>query len=122
MLKRVLVGFGTVLYKPLSEDSHTQTFCNEFFEIFGQNRINIAFYEKDLNRKQADCLWPGLLLIEWKIPGKYPRKTLQKIWEQIVSQYIPNLSKDEYPLYYMASNFKGNAGKPRSSLRKRLGW
>ena len=88
------------------EHSHAQTFCNEFFEIFGQNRINVAFYEKDLNGNKADCLWSRLLLIEWKTPGKDSQKILQKAWDQIIEKYKPNLSEDECPLYYMVSDFK----------------
>ena len=84
------------------EISHAQTFCNEFFEIFGQNRINVAFYEKVLNRKRPDCFWPGLLLIEWKKPGE----NLKKAWDDIKTKYIPNLSEDEHPRYYMVGDFK----------------
>lgn len=52
------------------EISHAQTFCDDFFEIFGRNRIDVASYEEKIKKKFADCLWPGFLLIEWKSPDE----------------------------------------------------
>ena len=84
------------------EIAHAQTFCNEFFQIFGRNRIDFAFYEKSVNGNRIDCFWPGFLLIEWKSPGE----NLVKAWEDIKNKYIPNLAENEYPIYYIVGNFK----------------
>ena len=84
------------------EIAHAQTFCNEFFWIFGQERANVAFFEKHIGRNRSDCFWPGVLLIEWKKPGK----DLREAWNQVVENYISNLSENERPSHYMVSDFK----------------
>ena len=53
------------------ERGQTQTFYNEFFEIFGIKRKQVAVYEqrvKLLNNKHGfiDLFWPGTLLVEQK--------------------------------------------------------
>jgi len=53
------------------ERGQTQTFYNEFFEIFGIKRKQVAIYEqrvKLLNSKHGfiDLFWPGTLVIEQK--------------------------------------------------------
>lgn len=53
------------------ERGQTQTFYNEFFEIFGIKRKQVAIYEqrvKLLNSRHGfiDLFWPGTLLVEQK--------------------------------------------------------
>jgi len=53
------------------ERGETQSFYNEFFEIFGIRRRQVAIYEKRvalLRKKHGfiDLFWPGVLLIEQK--------------------------------------------------------
>ncbi len=53
------------------EKGETQTFYNEFFEIFGIKRKQVAIYEqrvKLLKQKHGfiDLFWPGTLLVEQK--------------------------------------------------------
>ena len=53
------------------EKGETQTFYNEFFNIFGVERRQVARYEehiKKLNNKSGfiDLFWPRVLLIEEK--------------------------------------------------------
>ncbi|WP_353228878.1 DNA methyltransferase [Novosphingobium sp.] len=53
------------------ERGQTQTFYNEFFEIFGIKRKQVAIYEqrvKLLNNRHGfiDLFWPGVLLVEQK--------------------------------------------------------
>ncbi|AKQ40815.2 hypothetical protein CP97_00255 [Aurantiacibacter atlanticus] len=53
------------------EKGETQTFYNEFFEIFGIKRKQVAIYEqrvKLLSQKHGfiDLFWPGTLLVEQK--------------------------------------------------------
>ena len=57
------------------EKGETQTFYNEFFEIFGVKRRQVARYEehvKKLNDKQGfiDLFWPKVLLVEQKSAGR----------------------------------------------------
>lgn len=52
------------------EKGETQSFYNDFFEIFGIKRRQVAVYEKmvqglDANRRGfIDLFWPGTLIVE----------------------------------------------------------
>jgi hypothetical protein len=58
------------------EKGETQSFYNDFFEIFGIKRRQVAVYEKmvkglDENRRGfMDLYWPGTLIVEQKSAGK----------------------------------------------------
>jgi hypothetical protein len=57
------------------ERGETQTFYNEFFEIFGVERRRVARYEelvKKLDNRQGfiDLFWPKVLLVEQKSAGR----------------------------------------------------
>lgn len=81
------------------EKGETQTFYNEFFEIFGVRRRQVASLEepvKKLGDKQGfiDLFWKGLLLVEQKSVGR----DLVKAKEQALD-YFPNLKDYELPRY-----------------------
>ena len=84
------------------EISHAQTFCDDFFEIFGRNRIDVALYEKNIEGNFIDCLWPGFLLIEWKRPGR----NLEQAKNEVIDKYMNRLPESEVPPYFMVSDFK----------------
>lgn len=58
------------------EKGETQSFYNDFFEIFGVKRRTVATYEKrvhsiDANRRGfIDLFWPGTLIVEQKSGGR----------------------------------------------------
>ena len=57
------------------EKGETQSFYNEFFEIFGVRRRNVARYEEHVQRLDntsgfIDLFWPGRLLVEQKSVGR----------------------------------------------------
>lgn len=57
------------------EKGETQTFYNDFFQIFGVQRRSVARYEehvKKLNNKTGfiDLFWPRVLLVEQKSAGR----------------------------------------------------
>ena len=57
------------------EKGETHSFYNEFFEVFGVRRRNLARYEehvKKLNNAQGfiDLFWPGVLIVEQKSAGR----------------------------------------------------
>lgn len=57
------------------EKGETQTFYNDFFQIFGVQRRSVARYEehvKKLNNKSGfiDLFWPRVLLVEQKSAGR----------------------------------------------------
>ena len=51
------------------EIANTQTFYDEFFEVFGKNRFSVARFEEGDGGPKIDLLWLGVLLIEQKRPG-----------------------------------------------------
>ena len=57
------------------EKGETQSFYNEFFEIFGKRRRDVARYEERVQRLDntsgfIDLFWPGVLLVEQKSAGR----------------------------------------------------
>jgi len=70
------------------EKGDSQTFWNEFFEVFGISRKRVAVFEKRVDKLGGnsgfiDMLWKGVLLIEQKGVGKdldkaYKRKGTSK--------------------------------------------
>ena len=56
------------------EKGETQSFYNEFFDIFGVRRRTVARYEEHVRRLDntsgfIDLFWPGVLLVEQKSAG-----------------------------------------------------
>ena len=71
------------------EKGETQSFYNDFFDVFGRNRRDVAIYEKHvqkLNDKNGwiDLFWPKTLLVEQKSEGR----NLKKAEEQAIDYYI----------------------------------
>lgn len=88
------------------EKGETQTFYNEFFNVFGLNRRRVATFEepvKKLGDKQGfiDLFWKGVLLVEQKSQGR----DLKKAKTQALD-YFPNLKDEELPRYILLSDFQ----------------
>ncbi len=88
------------------EKGETQTFYNEFFNVFGLNRRRVATFEepvKKLGDKQGfiDLFWSGVLLVEQKSHGR----DLKKAKTQALD-YFPNLKDEELPRYILLSDFQ----------------
>jgi hypothetical protein len=85
----------------------TQTFYNEFFEIFGVQRRKVATFEEPVKRLGAkapgfiDLLWKGTLLVEQKSAGR----DLIKAKEQAL-EYFPGLKDAELPCYLLVCDFQ----------------
>ena len=67
--------FATDYKDAFYEKGETQTFYNDFFQIFGVERRSVARYEehvKKLNNKTGfiDLFWPRILLVEQKSAGR----------------------------------------------------
>ena len=65
------------------EKGETQSFYNDFFQVFGRKRRDVGIYERaveKLNNKHGfiDLFWPSVLLVEQKSEGraKFHRKSL----------------------------------------------
>ncbi|MCY4204639.1 MAG: class I SAM-dependent DNA methyltransferase, partial [Bacteroidetes bacterium] len=88
------------------EKGETQSFYNDFFEIFGVQRRNVARYEehvKKLDNRSGfiDLFWPGILIVEQKSAGL----DLGAAYEQ-AGEYFDALSEYERPQYILVSDFQ----------------
>lgn len=88
------------------EKGETQTFYNEFFEIFGVARKRVAVYEKQVNKLDnskgfIDLFWPGHLVVEQKSAGK----DLAKAQTQALD-YCGGLKSSEHPRYILLCDFQ----------------
>lgn len=88
------------------EKGETQSFYNEFFEVFGIRRRKVASFEepvKKLGGRQGfiDLFWKGVLLVEHKSAGRSlaPAKTQ-------ALEYFPGLRDSELPRYILLSDFQ----------------
>ena len=81
------------------EKGETQSFYNDFFEIFGVRRRTVARYEEHVRRLDntsgfIDLFWPGVLLVEQKSAGRrraalfsveHLREAHQRLYESLLS-------------------------------------
>ena len=88
------------------ERGETQSFYNEFFEIFGIKRSSVASYERQVkklnnNKGFIDLFWPKVLLIEQKSEGR----DLKKAMEQ-ADEYFLELDEILRPRYILTCDFQ----------------
>ena len=83
------------------ENAESQSFLNDFFNIFGVDRRRVATFEEsvktdDKGSKRIDLFWRGVLLVEMKSTGK----DLGKAYRQGVD-YFKGLKDKDLPRYVM---------------------
>ena len=88
------------------ERGETQSFYNEFFEIFGVRRRTVARYEEHVRRLDdthgfIDLFWPGVLLVEQKSAGR----DLTAAGEQ-AGAYFDALPERDRPRYQLLCDFQ----------------
>jgi len=88
------------------EKGETQSFYDEFFQLFGVSRRRFASFEVAVNklgekRGFIDLFWKGVLLVEHKSAGR----NLQKAREQAFD-YFPGIAEHELPRYVLLSDFQ----------------
>ena len=88
------------------EKGETQSFYNDFFEIFGVKRRTVARYEEHVRRLDdsrgfIDLFWPGVLLVEQKSAGV----DLEGAREQAGS-YFDALPEHDRPSYQLHCDFQ----------------
>ncbi len=88
------------------EKGETQSFYNDFFEVFGKRRREVARYEQHVAKLDnhsgfIDLFWPGVLLVEQKSAGR----DLGKAYEQ-AGEYFDALPERERPRYILVSDFQ----------------
>jgi hypothetical protein len=78
-IKARAIGFSKQWSGAASERADSQTFWNEFFQIFGLERRRVASFERQVQSTRAghkikngriDAFWKGVLLIEHKSAGQ----------------------------------------------------
>jgi len=88
------------------EAAESQTFWNEFFDVFGVDRKRVARFEQAAERASTgntgaiDMLWPGTIAVEHKSAGK----SLEDADVQL-RDYLQPLGDDDYPNYACTSDF-----------------
>ena len=88
------------------EKGETQSFYNEFFQIFDVKRRTVARYEEHVKRLDnssgyIDLFWPGVLLVEQKSAGR----NLARAYGQ-AGDYFDALPEQERPRYILVSDFQ----------------
>ncbi len=92
--------------KGYCERGESQTFYNEFFEVFGVTRRRVASFEEPVkllgkDRGFIDLFWKGVLLVEQRSAGR----DLKRAKEQAL-KYFPGLKEHELPRYLLVSDFR----------------
>ena len=89
------------------ESGDTQTFYNDFFDVFGISRRRVASYEAPVKnlpankRGRIDLFWKGTLLVEQKSTGHDLAKAKQQALD-----YFPGLKDSELPRFILACDFQ----------------
>jgi len=88
------------------ENAESQSFWNDFFNVFGVSRRRLATFEKPVEKLgdkkgSIDLLWKGVILVEHKSKGK----DLDKAFQQ-AKDYFPGLKDHELPKYILVSDFQ----------------
>ena len=88
------------------EKGETQSFYNEFFDIFGVRRRTVARYEEHVRRLDntsgfIDLFWPGVLLVEQKSAGRD-----LAIARRQAGRYFDALPERDRPRYQLLCDFQ----------------
>jgi hypothetical protein len=105
-IKQRAIAFSEEWESETSERSESQSFWNDFFNVFGISRRRVGSFElpiKKADNKQGciDLLWKGTILVEHKSRGKDLDKATQQ-----AKDYFPNLKEHELPKYILVSDFQ----------------
>ncbi|MBE0538709.1 MAG: class I SAM-dependent DNA methyltransferase, partial [Ignavibacterium sp.] len=104
-IKSRAVKFSKEWEDATEESAESQTFLNEFFEVFGISRRRVSTFEKPVKKLDGregyiDLLWPGKILIEHKSKGR----NLEKAKNQAIA-YSFGLTEEELPKYILVCDF-----------------
>lgn len=88
------------------EKGETQSFYNDFFEVFGVRRRKVAAFEEPVRllgekRGFIDLFWKGVLLVEQKSAGRDLGRARQQALD-----YFPGLKDHELPRYVLLCDFQ----------------
>lgn len=94
-----------------SERAEAQSFWNEFFDVFGVNRRQVAVYEQDAirastgRRGRIDVFWPSYIAVEHKSYGE----DLTAADDQL-RDYLPSVAPDSLPRVTLVCDFENFRG------------
>ena len=88
------------------EKGETQSFYNDFFQVFGVKRRSVARYEEHVRKLDKrvgfiDLFWPGVLIVEQKSAGR----DLAKAYGQ-AGEYFDALPETQRPRYILICDFQ----------------
>ncbi len=88
-----------------NERAESQTFWNEFFEVFGVKRRSVAVFERAVQRSpgkfgKIDLFWKNVVLVEHKSAGENLDKAASQAFAYL--EYIP---ADLRPQFVLISDF-----------------
>lgn len=88
------------------ERGESQSFYNDFFQVFGVRRRQVALYERRVQRLNdthgyIDLFWPGVLLVEQKSAGRDLRPAKEQ-----AEEYCLGLTANELPRFLLVSDFQ----------------
>lgn len=89
----------------IKESAESQSFLNDFFNIFGIHRRRVATFERPVRTdsrgvKSIDLLWEGVLLVEMKSTGQ----DLDKAYKQ-GKNYFKGLNDKQLPRFVLVCDF-----------------
>lgn len=108
-IRQRAIAFSREWSEESRERAESQSFWNEFFEVFGVRRRTVASFEEPVRNLSGDyefidLLWPGVLITEHKSRGR----NLGKAESQAMG-YIRNLAREdrrsEIPQFIIVSDF-----------------
>ncbi len=99
------ISFSKAWEDESREHAESQSFWNDFFDVFGISRKRVASFEEPVKklgdkRGRIDLFWKGTLLVEHKSKGR----NLDKAYTQAI-EYFPGLKENELPKYILVSDF-----------------
>lgn len=105
-IKSRSISFSKEWEDESKEQAESQSFWNDFFNIFGITRRRVASFEESVKklgdkRGRIDLFWKGTLLVEHKSKGK----NLDDAYTQALD-YFPGLKEHELPKYVLISDFQ----------------
>jgi len=105
-IRKRAIEFSQEYADATRENAETQSFYNDFFNVFGISRRRVASFEEPVKklgdkRGRIDLFWKGVLLIEQKSGGR----DLDAAYTQALN-YFPHLKEEELPKYILVSDFQ----------------
>ncbi|MGA2877249.1 MAG: DNA methyltransferase, partial [Nitrososphaerales archaeon] len=106
------------------ERAEAQTFWNEFLEVFGVNRRQVALFERRASRLSTgregsiDLFWPGVLIAEHKSAGKDLATAEEQAFDYLYDR--KSIDQSDLPRFVITSDFAHiriiELGKPEQAV------